>query len=119
MSAKIIPLQPVRRYASTHRSNLPIAFQRAELGVILNLYGQMVTKGVWKDYAIDMRKNQAVFSVYRRASEMPIYQIFKRPDLRHKQGQYSVVAHGGLILKRGHDLRAVLRVFDKQKLKGS
>lgn len=119
MSAKIIPLQPIRRFASSHHSNLPIAFKRAELGVILNLYGQMVTKGIWKDYAIDMRKNEAVFSVYRRASEMPIYQIFKRPDLRGKQGQYSVVAHGGLILKRGHELKTVLRVFDKLKLKGS
>jgi len=118
MSAKIIPLTP-RRFASSNSAPAQIAFQRAELSVILNLYGQMVTKGVWKDYAIDMRKNEAVFSVYRRASEMPIYQIFKRPDLRNKQGQYSVVAHGGLILKRGHDLRTVLRVFDKIKLKGS
>jgi hypothetical protein len=75
----------------------------------------MVAKGLWKDYALDMGKDEAVFSIYRRASEMPLYQIKKRPALRQKHGLYSVIAPGGLILKRGNDLKTVLRVFDKQR----
>jgi len=79
----------------------------------------MVSAGHWKDYALDMLKDQAVFSIFRRASEMPIYQVIKRPALRNKQGQFSVVAPGGLILKRGHDLQAVLKVFDKKRFLNS
>ena len=116
MSAKIISLTP-RITSGSARPSLQIAFQRPELGLILNVYGQMVAAGHWKDYAIDMLKDRAVFSIYRRASEMPLYQIIKRPHLKDKQGQYSVTAPGGLIMKRGHDLRAVLRVFGKQRFK--
>jgi len=117
MSAKIIPITPRITSAQT-RASAQTAFNRQELGIILNIYGQMVSAGIWKDYAIDMLKHEAIFSVYRRASEMPLYQIIKRPHLRSKQGQYSVVAPGGLILKRGADLKTVLRVFDKIRLRG-
>jgi len=116
MSAKIIPIPVTNR--NSGRSNLaPVSFERKELGIILNIYGQMVARGIWKDYAIDMLAERAVFSVYRRATETPLYQINKRPQMRGKQGQYSVVAPGGLILKRGHDLKNVLRVFDKARFK--
>jgi hypothetical protein len=92
-------------------------FTREELSRILNVYGQFVAAGEWRDYAIDHLRDAAVFSVFRRASENPIYRIEKRPKLAARQGQYMVVAMTGLILKRGHDLAQVLRVFDKQKLK--
>jgi len=116
MSAKIIPIN--RQSSKKPRTNRePVAFDRGELGIILNIYGQMVTQGHWKDYAIDMLPERAVFSVFRQATETPLYQINKRPDLRGKQGQFSVVAPGGLILKRGHDLKTVLRVFDKARFK--
>lgn len=121
MSAKIIPIRATKpkisQKSTRRRGSAPIAFHRTELGQILNVYGQMVSNGLWKDYAIDMLKTEAVFSVYRRASEMPLYQIVKRPALRNRQGQYAVIAHGGLILKRGHELKSVLRVFDKQRFK--
>lgn len=94
-----------------------VAFNRQELSLILNVYGQMVSNGDWKDYAMDFLKEKAVFSIYRKASEHPLYKIEKVPTLRSKQGQFSVVAPGGLILKRGHDLKNVLRVFDKQRFK--
>lgn len=116
MSAKIIPIS-----AANSPQNQPskyVYLHRTELALILNVYGHMVAAGHWKDYAIDQLEREAIFSIYRRASEVPLYQIIKRPALRNKQGQYSVVAHGGLILKRGHDLKSVLRVFDKQRLKG-
>jgi hypothetical protein len=94
-----------------------IRFDRPELKRILNIYGRMVMAGEWRDYAIDFRDDVAVFSVFRRSSEMPLYSIEKRPKLKDRQGQYSVVAPGGQVLKRGHDLAAVLRVLERKLLK--
>src|SRR3982751_1576951 len=94
-----------------------ITFDRLELNRILTVYGRMVAAGEWRDYALDFLDEAAVFSVFRRASEMPLFRIEKRPKLRAKQGQYSVVAAGGIILKRGQELAQVLKVFDKKLLK--
>jgi hypothetical protein len=90
-----------------------VTFDRAELTAILNLYGRMVAAGEWRDYAIDFAPGKAVFSIFRRASEIPIYRVEKEPRLARKQGAYSVVAATGLILKRGRELGPVLRVLDK------
>jgi len=90
-----------------------VTFDRRELNRILDLYGRMVAMGEWRDYAIDFLKDRAVFSIFRRASEMPIYRIEKNPRLARRQGAYSVVSVTGLILKRGHELDRVLRVIDK------
>jgi len=92
-----------------------VSFHRRELDVILRLYGRMVADGEWRDYAIDLLKEKAVFSIFRRSSEMPLYRIEKDPKLSRKQGAYSVVAAGGMILKRGHDLATVLKVLEKKK----
>ncbi|MBG6144061.1 MAG: DUF2794 domain-containing protein [Roseibium album] len=92
-----------------------VAFNRRELDTILRLYGLMVADGEWRDYAIDLLNDRAVFSVFRRSSEMPLYRIEKDPKLARKQGAYSVVAPGGMIMKRGHDLAQVLRVLEKKK----
>lgn len=94
-----------------------VAFDRQELSAILNVYGQMVSKGDWKDYAMDFLRDKAVFSVYRRASEHALYRIEKVPALRKKQGQFAVIAPGGHVLKRGHDLKVVLKVFDKARFR--
>lgn len=94
-----------------------VAFTRAELDKILNVYGFFVAAGDWKDYAIDMLKDVAVFSIFRRTSEAPLYRIEKAPKLARKQGAYAVISMTGQVLKRGHDLNQVLRVFDRQKLK--
>ena len=94
-----------------------ITFDRPELNRILAVYGRMVAAGEWRDYALDFLDEVAVFSVFRHASEMPLFRIEKRPKLRARQGQYSVVAAGGLILKRGHELAQVLKIFDKKALK--
>ena len=90
-----------------------VTFNRFELNRILNLYGRMVAAGEWRDYAIDFLKDRAVFSVFRRASEVPIYRIEKDPRLARKQGAYSVISATGLIVKRGHELDNVLRAVDK------
>lgn len=94
-----------------------IRFNRQELDAILRVYGQMVAMGEWRDYAIDHLKTEAVFSIFRRSTEFPLYRVTKTPKLQKKQGMYAVVAPTGMILKRGHDLKTVLRVFDRQRLK--
>lgn len=91
-----------------------VAFDRGELMQILNVYGRMVAAGEWRDYAIDLMREKAVFSVFRRASEAPLYRIEKNPKLARRQGAYSVISATGLILKRGHDLGRVLRAVDKR-----
>jgi hypothetical protein len=103
--------QPYRRKPDA------VAFTRQELSRILGLYGQFVAAGEWRDYAIDHLKDAAVFSVFRRAAETPLYRIEKRPALANRQGAYAVVSMTGLILKRGHDLTQVLRIFDRQRLR--
>jgi hypothetical protein len=90
-----------------------IAFDRRELCQILDVYGRKVASGEWRDYAIDSLNEKAVFSVFRRASECPVYRIEKAPRLARRQGVYSVIAATGLILKRGHDLARVLRALDR------
>jgi hypothetical protein len=90
-----------------------VTFERRELDRILGLYGRMVAAGEWRDYAIDFMKDRAVFSVFRRSSEVPIYRIEKNPKLARKQGAYSVVSATGLIVRRGHELDRVLRAIDK------
>ena len=91
-----------------------VTFNRLELNRILNLYGRMVADGEWRDYAIDFLRDRAVFSIFRRASEVPIYRIEKDPLLSRKQGIYSVVSASGLILRRGHELDRVLLVIDRK-----
>jgi hypothetical protein len=90
-----------------------IAFDRRELGIILGLYGLKVAEGEWRDYALDFGRETATFSIFRRTSEVPLYRIVKDPALARKQGIYSVIAQGGLIVKRGHDLAQVIRVLVK------
>src|SRR5206468_9838597 len=90
-----------------------VTFERRELDRILGLYGRKVAAGEWRDYAIDFLRDRAVFSVFRRSTEMPIYRIEKNPKLARRQGAYSVISATGLILKRGHELDPVLRALDK------
>ena len=100
------------RFAGTLQRE--IRFERAELGIILGLYGRNVAGGEWRDYAIDFGREFACFSVFRRSSEQPLYRIIKNPILTRKNGLYSVVAQGGLIMKRGNDLAQVLKVLEKR-----
>jgi len=94
-----------------------VAFHRTELSVILSLYGRMVAAGEWRDYGISCLREVAVFSVFRRTAEHPLYRIEKRPKLRGKQGQYAVLGMDGRILKRGHDLKSVLRVLERKLIR--
>ena len=94
-----------------------VHFHRTELGPIISLYGRMVAAGEWRDYGISSLKDVAIFSIFRRAAEHPIYTIEKRPKLKDRQGMYCVVGMDGHILKRGHDLKSVLNVLERKLIK--
>jgi hypothetical protein len=97
------PLAPTQR----------VTFDRPELDRLFSLYGRKVAAGEWRDYAIDFLRDRAVFSVFRRASEVPLYRIEKSPRLARRQGAYSVISATGLIVRRGPELDRVLRAIDK------
>lgn len=104
------PTPPTRFIAS-------VTFDRKELSTILNVYGRKVVSGEWRDYAIDFLRERALFSIYKRSSERPVYVVEKNPKLRNKQGQYMVLNQDGRVLKRGHDLATVLRVLELAVMK--
>ena len=101
---------------SNFHSNV-VSFQKPELAVISSLYGRMVAAGEWRDYGISSLKEVAIFSVFKRTAENPIYKIEKRPKLRNRQGEYAVVGIDGQILKRGHDLKSVLGILERKLIK--
>jgi len=90
-----------------------VTFDRRELDRLFGLYGRKVAAGEWRDYAIDFLKDRAVFSVFRRSSEVPIYRIEKSPRQARRQGAYSIISATGLIVRRGHELDRVLRSIDR------
>jgi hypothetical protein len=94
-----------------------VFFDRRELNLLLRLYGEMVAKGEWRDYAISGLSDFAVFSVFRRSQDNPLYRVEKRPALAARQGAWSVVGQGGQILRRGHSLAAVLKLFDRERFR--
>jgi hypothetical protein len=94
-----------------------VTFDRPELSRILQLYGKMVAAGEWRDYAMAFLTDVAVFSVFRRAAENPLFRIEKRPKQRNRQGQYALIGTDGQVLRRGHDLAAVLRVLERKLIR--
>lgn len=105
---------PTGKSASTSRAvHKQVTFNRTELDAILRVYGFKVAGGEWRDYAIDHLKDRAVFSIFRRSSEMPMFYVEKDPALARKQGMYKIVAASGHIMKRGHELQQVLKVLEK------
>lgn len=105
-------LNPPAGPAPTPRAKPYVSFERRELNTILNVYGRKVASGEWRDYALDFLKDRALFSIYKRSSERPVYVIEKNPRLRLRQGQYLVLGQDGRVLKRGHELASVLRVLE-------
>lgn len=94
-----------------------ISFDRKELAIILSIYGKMVAAGEWRDYGISALNDVAVFSIFRRTAENPLYRIEKRPKLRNKQGEYAVIGMDGQILKRGHDLKKVIHILERKLIR--
>ncbi len=115
-AAQVVPLRRNDTAATPRPAPPPaqVTFNRQELREIFDLYGRMVAAGEWRDYALDFTSQKAVFSIYRRAAEFPLYRIEKNPKTARKQGAYSVVTATGLILKRGHELKPVINVLEKK-----
>lgn len=113
----LLPPQPPIPFPVAERLPEQVSFDRQELGAILSLYGRMVAAGEWRDYGISCLRDLAVFAIFRRTAETPLYRIEKRPKLRMKQGMYAVVGEGGQVLRRGQDLSAVLRVLEKKLIR--
>jgi len=107
-----VPVNDGAERAKPSRPAPFVSFDRRELSLLLNVYGRKVAEGEWRDYAMDMLTDRALFSIYRRASERPQFVVEKNPKLRNRQGLYAVSAADGRILKRGHDLASVLRVLE-------
>lgn len=108
---------PPTHFDGSGHGSAQVAFHRTELALILSLYGRMVAAGEWRDYGISNLKEVAVFSVFRRTAETPLYRIEKRPKLRNLQGLYAVISMDGQILKRGHELKVVLRVLERKLIR--
>jgi len=108
--SNVVPLGTQKR----ERAPELVSFDRREIDALIQLYSFQVGTGEWRDYAIDMLKDRAVFSIFKRASEVPLYTIEKQPKLARKQGAWSVINANGLILKRGHDLKTILKVLQKK-----
>ncbi|MEX0348875.1 MAG: DUF2794 domain-containing protein [Paracoccaceae bacterium] len=109
-------MQPPSRFP-TGQAQTQVAFDRRELSLILSVYGRMVAAGEWRDYGISNLRDTAVFSIFRRTAEHPIYRVEKQPKLRNRQGMYSVIGMDGQILKRGQDLKSVLRVLERKLIR--
>jgi hypothetical protein len=99
-------------HTPAHANNV-VSFNRHELRDIMGLYGRKVAAGEWRDYAMDFTPQKAIFSIYRRTSEVPLFRIEKDPRLTRKQGTYCVITPTGLILKRGDELLRVIKVLEK------
>lgn len=99
------------------RTRLQVGFDRIELSRILDLYGRMVSAGHWRDYAIELGRDAAVFSAFRRATERPEIRIEKRPALRNRQGEWALIGEGGVVTKRGHELGPVLAPVERRLMK--
>lgn len=109
MSATVTPFP--------QRAPSQIGFDRVELNRILDLYGRMVAAGHWKDYAIDLGRDAAVFAAFRRATERPEFKVEKRPALRNRQGMWALFNESGAVLKRGHELGPVLAPIERRLMK--
>jgi hypothetical protein len=117
-SSRIIIANAYEAERAAHETRAQqIMWTRQELSEIMRAYGRAVTDGLWRDYGISTTQDRAIFAVFRKSQEAPLYRLEKIPSLRQKQGQYQLIAFSGQILKRGHDLAAVLKGLESRKLK--
>ena len=105
------------RKDSRHKDGGQVGFDRLELQRIMDLYGRMVSAGHWRDYAMDLGRDVAIFSAFRRATERPEFRIEKRPALRLRQGMWALIGEGGAVLKRGQELPGILAPVERKLLR--
>jgi len=115
MSSNVTPFP--RSSSGLPGAALQTGFERLELSRIMDLYGRMVAAGQWKDYAIDLKRDVAIFSAFRRTAERPEFRIEKRPELRHRQGMWALIGESGAVLRRGQELAGVLAPVERRLMK--
>lgn len=113
-SAEIFGFPATAQGTTASRALAAVVFNKYELSAILALYGRMVARGEWRDYALDFGREEAAFAVFRRSSEVPLARIVKNPKLARKQGAFAIISGQGMVLKRGHDLGRLLEYFDNR-----
>lgn len=113
-ASNIIELRPHRVHSNPTKAAQTVSFDRYEINILMSVYGRQVAQGRWRDYALDFLKDRAVFSIYKHTSEMATFRIEKNPKLARKQGMYRILSQSGQTLKRGSDLKTVMRTLDKQ-----
>lgn len=106
-------------FAQAPKASERVTFGRAELSAILRLYGQMVAGGEWRDYGVTLGRDAAVFAIFRRTSEMPLYQIEKRPALRARQGEFALLAEGGRVVHRAREIDSVLQALRRRLIRSA
>jgi hypothetical protein len=106
--SKLLRLSEYRRPAER------VVFDRSELTKILAIYADRVSRGEWRDYAIDHRQNMAAFAIFRSCYEWPVFVIAKLGGQQHaaRHGNF-VVSSGPRKLVQGRSIDEVLAVFDR------
>ena len=92
-------------------------FSKSELKIILNLYAKMVSNGFWKDYGLDISKEEVSFNVYKRTSENAEFRIHKNFKLKNKNLKYFTSDSRGNILNISKNLEELLYKTRFKKLK--
>ena len=103
-SATVLPL---RDYRAERR---PQFFTRSEMNQLLGLYSRNVSRGVWRDYAIDHRDGRALFSVFRHTHDSALYTIVKSKASPGASAEFFVMS-GRQRLRAGSTLGDALEFF--------
>lgn len=92
---------------ASRRARRWICFERGEMARLLTLYSARVAEGVWRDYAIDPGESLSAFSIFRHASESPIYTVVKFAAGKADEPLFALFA-GPRRLRRARDLGEII-----------
>ena len=106
----IIKIKKINDFKHNKSSIKKVYFLKIELASILNIYSRNVSKGAWKDYALDYNNSSAIFSVFRSSFECAVLEIHKK---KISNGfEYSIIKNKKIIYT-SKDLSKVLLKTDK------
>ncbi len=91
-----------------------IFFSKLELTSILNLYSKQVSKGNWRDYALDSKIDNAIFSIYRHTQDKPMFQIIKNSQKGFRNKPSFYIKKGEEIISKSNSLFTILSNFEKK-----
>ena len=91
-----------------------IFFSKLELTSILSLYSKQVSKGHWRDYALDSKIDNAIFSVFKHSQDKPTYQIIKNSQKGFRNKPIFFIKKGEEIIGKSNNLVILLSNFEKK-----